>query len=121
MVKVPMSVLRKMETWFRPIVKNLSSARIAGGFLVLFGCGVCLAMIVAFSFLAQFTLQWHNRDPQTLLNQARRDLAKQQPQKVLDNLKPKLNQFPQVDQKALAYEYMGQAEIQLGHFQFAAM
>ena len=121
MVKVPMSVLRKMEKWFRPIVKNLASTRIASGCLVFFGCGLCLAMIITFSFLARSALQWHNRDPQTLLNKARRDLAKQQPQKVLDNLKPKLNQFPQVDQQALAYEYLGQAEIQLGHFQFAAM
>ena len=86
-----------------------------------FGCGICLAMIITCSFFAQSAPQGHNRDTQTLLNQARRDLDNKQPQKVLDALKPKLNQFPKVDEKALAYEYLGQAEIQLGRFQFAAM
>lgn len=78
-------------------------------------------MVLTFSFFAQSALGWHNSDPQTLLNNARRELEHKQPQKVLDTLKPKLNQFPSVDEQALAYEYLGQAEIQLGHFQFAAM
>lgn len=116
-----MSVLLNMQKSYRPIFKNLPSARIVGGCLVLFGCGVCLAMIITFSFFAQSALQWHNSDPQTLLNRAKCDLDTKQPQKVLDALKPKLNQFPKVDEQAVAYEYLGQAEIQLGHFQFAAM
>ena len=121
MVKVSMSVLLKMEMSYRPIVKNLSSARTVGGGLVFFGCGLCLVMILTFSFFARSTRQGHNSETQTLLNKAKRDLKDQQPQKVLDALKPKLNQFSKVDERALAYEYLGQAEIQSGHFQFAAM
>ena len=86
-----------------------------------FGCGICLVMILTFSFSAQSAPQWHNSDTQTLLNQAKRDLDNKQPLKVLDALKPNLNHFPKGDEKALAYEYLGQAEIQLGRFQFAAM
>ncbi|SRR6266498_1350508 len=121
MVKVSMSVLLTMEKRYRPTFRNLPSARILGGCLVLFGCGICLAMILTFAFFAQSAWQWRHSETQTLLNQARWDLDNQQPQKVLDALKPKLDQFPNVDEKSLAYEYLGQAEIQSGHFQFAAM
>jgi tetratricopeptide (TPR) repeat protein len=110
-----------MEKKDRPLFKNMPSARIAGGCLVFFGCGLFLAMIITFAFFAQVAPQWHNSDTQTLLHQAKSDLDNQQPQKVLDALKPNLNQFPNVDEKALAYEYLGQAEIQLGRFQFAAL
>ena len=116
-----MSVLLTMEKKYRPIFKNLPTARIAGGCLVLFACGICLAMIATFSVFARSALQWLSSDTQTLLKQAKRDLDSAQPQKVLDALKPNLNQFSKVDEKALAYEYLGQAENQLGHFQFAAM
>ena len=116
-----MSVFLNMEKSYQPIFKNLASARMVGGCLVLFGCGICLAMTLTFFVFAQSALQRHNSDSQTLLNQAKRDLDTKQPQKVLDMLKPKLNQFPKVDEQAVAYEYLGQAEIQLGHFQFAAM
>ena len=85
------------------------------------GCGICLAMIITFSFSVQTALQWYNSAPHTLLNEARRDLDNKHPQKVLERLQPKLNQFRKVDQQAVAYEYLGQAEIQLGRFQFAAM
>ena len=58
--------------------------------------------------------------PQALLDQAKGDLEEGRAQKVLDELKPQLGQFVEVDEKAKAYEYLGQAEGQLGHFQFAA-
>jgi tetratricopeptide (TPR) repeat protein len=121
MVKVSMSVLLTIEKGYRPTFRDLPSARILGGCLVLFGCGVCLAMILTFSFFAQSAWQGRHSETQTLLNQAKRDLEDQQSQKVLDALKPKLDQFPNVDEKSLAYEYLGQAEIQSGHFQFAAL
>jgi tetratricopeptide (TPR) repeat protein len=60
-------------------------------------------------------------DTQALLYSAKRDLDEGQAQKVIDTLKPHLDQFVEIDEKATAYEYLGQAESQLGHFQFAAM
>ena len=103
------------------IFKNRASTRILLGCLVFFGCSVCLAIIITSSFVARSSLRLQNRDPQTWLDQAKRDLDNQQPQKVLDELKPKLNQFSKIDERAEAYNYLGQAETQLGRFQFAAM
>lgn len=121
MVKVSMSVLLKLEKSYRSIFKNIPSAGIVGGCLLFIGCGLCLAMILTFSSFAWSAGQGHSSETQTLLDQARRDLEDQQPQKVLEALKPKLDQFPNVDDQARAYEYLGQAEIQLGRFQFAAL
>lgn len=107
------------HTTRQPVFKNLPLAQIVGGCFLLVGCGICLTTIMVFSFSARSPLQGNHNDPQISLNQAKRDLDNKQPQKVLDSLKP--DEFSKVDEQALAYEYLGQAEIQLGHFQFAAM
>jgi len=60
------------------------------------------------------------RAAQSLLDQAKRDLAERRAQHLIDILKPQLDQFTTADEQALAYAYLARAESQLGHFQLAA-
>ena len=62
-----------------------------------------------------------SRTSQALLDQAENDLADGQAQQVIDTLLPAMDQFHTDADQALANEYLGQAEFQLGHFQFAAI
>jgi hypothetical protein len=51
---------------------------------------------------------------------AERYLAESQPEKVIELLLARLDQLTRPDDLARAYDYLGQAEMQLGHFQLAA-
>lgn len=51
---------------------------------------------------------------------AERYLAESQPEKVIDLLLARLDQITDSSDLARAYDYLGQAEMQLGHFQLAA-
>jgi len=85
-----------------------------GGCLIFIGCRM-------FSGIPPASTSPQTSDTQILLDQAKSDLEEGQAQKVLDTLKPNLDQFVEMNEKAMAYEYLGQAESQLGHFQFAAV
>ncbi len=51
---------------------------------------------------------------------AERYLAEARPEKVIELLLARLDQLTKPDDLARAYDYLGQAEMQLGHFQLAA-